>query len=45
MLVHPADLYVGLRSDRTFVDKGEPLDIDVVVTDIDGNAVAGRTRR
>jgi len=42
LLVHPAELYVGLRSDRTFVEKGEPLTIDTIVTDLDGNVVAGR---
>ncbi len=40
LLVHPAELYVGLRSDRTFVEKGQPLNIDTIVTDLDGNAVA-----
>lgn len=40
LLVHPADLYVGLRSDRYFVRQGTPLDIEAIVTDIDGNAVA-----
>jgi alpha-2-macroglobulin len=43
VLVHPADLYVGLRSDRPYVGKGDPLEVDVIVTDIDGNAVAGRS--
>jgi uncharacterized protein YfaS (alpha-2-macroglobulin family) len=42
MLVHPADLYVGLKSDRTFVQKGEPLNVQSIVTDLDGAAVAGR---
>ena len=42
VLVHPASLYVGLRGERTYVDKGDPLVIDLIVTDIDGNAVAGR---
>ncbi len=42
VLVHPASLYVGLHGARTYVDKGDPLTIDVIVTDIDGNAVAGR---
>jgi uncharacterized protein YfaS (alpha-2-macroglobulin family) len=42
LLVHPADLYIGLHSDRNFVQRGEPLQIDAVVTDLDGNAVAGR---
>ena len=42
MLVHPADLYVGLKSDRTFVQKGEPLNVQTIVTDLDGKAVPGR---
>jgi len=42
LLVHPADLYVGLRSDRTFVRQGDGMDISAIVTDIDGNAVADR---
>jgi hypothetical protein len=42
LLVHPADLYVGMRSQRTFVQRGEPLKIDLIVTDLDGNPVADR---
>ncbi|MCI0397330.1 MAG: MG2 domain-containing protein [Chloroflexi bacterium] len=42
LLVHPAGLYVGLRSERTFVELGEPLEIETIVTDLDGNAIAGR---
>ncbi|GAB4505142.1 MAG: hypothetical protein Fur0043_21370 [Anaerolineales bacterium] len=42
LLVHPADLYVGLRSERYFVQRGQPLDISLIVTDLDGNAIAGR---
>ena len=41
LLVHPARYYVGLRSDRTFVEQGTPMRYDAVVTDVDGNAVAG----
>ena len=41
LLVHPATLYVGLRSERTFVEQGDPLEIETIVTDIDGNAVSG----
>lgn len=41
-LIHPADLYVGLRGPRTFVEAGEPFTIDVIVTDLDGTLVAGR---
>ncbi len=40
LLVHPSSLYVGLRSDRTFVRQGAPLDIDLIVTDLDGNPQA-----
>ena len=42
LLVHPADLYVGLGGPATFVRQGQPLNIDVIVADIDGAAVAGR---
>ncbi|MBW6473345.1 MAG: Ig-like domain-containing protein [Anaerolineaceae bacterium] len=39
LMVHPADVYVGLRSEKYFVEKNEPLKIDLIVTDLDGNAV------
>ena len=42
LLVHPADLYIGLRSDRYFVGRGTPLKVDFIVTDLDGNPVEGR---
>jgi uncharacterized protein YfaS (alpha-2-macroglobulin family) len=42
MLVHPAGVYVGVKPARTFVQKGEPFDLSVIVTDIDGHALAGR---
>lgn len=42
MLVHPADLYVGMRSDQIFVERGDPLKIDLIVTDLDGNPVEDR---
>jgi alpha-2-macroglobulin len=45
LLVHPADLYVGIRSPRTFVQKGEPLIIQTIAVDLDGKAVAGRDIR
>ncbi|HYY95428.1 MAG TPA: alpha-2-macroglobulin family protein [Pyrinomonadaceae bacterium] len=45
MLVHPSDLYVGLKSERLFVQQGEPLVVGSIVTDIDGRAVAGREVR
>lgn len=43
LLVHPADLYVGLRSKRTFVQQGEPLVVESIVTDLDGKAVSNRS--
>jgi alpha-2-macroglobulin len=42
MLVHPADLYVGVRSPRTFVQKGEPLIVQSIVCDLDGKLITGR---
>ena len=41
LLLHPADRYVGLRTARYFVEQGEPLSVEVVVTDIDGNPIEG----
>ncbi|MCX6033052.1 MAG: MG2 domain-containing protein, partial [Chloroflexi bacterium] len=42
LLVHPASLYVGLRSDRMFVQREQPLKIHAIVTDLDGKPVAGK---
>ncbi len=42
LLVHSGRHYVGLRSARAFVKAGDGLVIEAVVTDVDGNAVAGR---
>ena len=42
LMVHPADLYVGLHSERYFVERGTPIDIDLIVTDLDGNPVTDR---
>ena len=42
LLVHPAEFYVGLRSDRAFVRQGTPIRIDGVVTDVDGGTAPGR---
>lgn len=42
LLVHPANLYVGLRSQRIFVERGAPLEIELIVTDLDGNPIADR---
>ena len=42
VLVHPANYYVGLTSDSTFIKQGEKLTISAIATDIDGTAKAGR---
>jgi uncharacterized protein YfaS (alpha-2-macroglobulin family) len=42
LLVHPGELYVGLRSERYFVERGEPLEIEFIVTDLDGSPVVDR---
>lgn len=42
LLVHPADVYIGLRSERYFVSRGTPLKVDFIVTDLDGNPFPGR---
>ena len=43
LLVHAADRYVGLQSTRPFVKEGDPLSVDVVVTDVDGRVRPGST--
>src|SRR5262245_8227021 len=41
-LIHPAELYVGLRSPRVFTQQGEPLVVEAIVTDLEGKALANR---
>ena len=42
VLVHPAQDYVGLASNTTFVLAGQPLTLQVIAADIDGAAAADR---
>lgn len=42
ILVHPASDYVGLKTERTFVQPGQTIQTQVIVTDLVGRAVAGR---
>src|SRR5258705_3220838 len=42
LLVHPAKLYVGLKSERTFIQKGETIVVQAIVTDLDGTAITER---
>lgn len=41
-IVHPADHYVGLRSQRLFVERGADLVVESIVTDLDGKLIPGR---
>ncbi|MEW6400523.1 MAG: Ig-like domain-containing protein [Chloroflexota bacterium] len=42
LLVHPADVYIGIRSEKYFVERDEPLEVQFIVTDLDGNPVSDR---
>ncbi len=42
LLVHPSSLYVGIKTPRNFVRKGENIVVESIVTDIDGNLFANR---
>ncbi len=42
LLVHPADLYVGIKTPRTFVNKGEKIEIESIVSDIEGKLAANK---
>ena len=41
VLVHPSARYVGLKSEKAFVDDKSGFDLDAIVTDIDGNMLTG----
>jgi uncharacterized protein YfaS (alpha-2-macroglobulin family) len=45
LLVHPADVYVGLKPSRYFVQKGDAIDVATIVTDLDGKALSDRDVR
>ncbi|MCK9461201.1 MAG: Ig-like domain-containing protein [Proteobacteria bacterium] len=41
LLVHPADLYVGLKTARGFYPKGDPIEVEAIAVDLDGKAATG----
>lgn len=41
-LVHPGEDYVGLKTERYFVQRGDPLEVEAIVADIDGEIREGR---
>jgi alpha-2-macroglobulin len=42
LLVHPSSVYVGLKMDRYFVQKGENINIETIAAGIDGNLIADK---
>ena len=41
-VVHGAEEYVGVRSDRTVYKEGEMARVEAIVTDVDGKRISGR---
>lgn len=42
LLVHPSSLYVGLKNEKYFLKADEPLEVDVIVSDVEGKRVKDR---
>ncbi len=40
MLVHPSRWYVGMKTDKGFYEKGDAVEVQAIVVDVDGQAVA-----
>ncbi|MDC0720403.1 Ig-like domain-containing alpha-2-macroglobulin family protein [Nannocystis bainbridge] len=43
LVVHPADLYVGLKTSRPFYNKGDKFSVEAVIADLDGKLIEGKT--
>ncbi len=43
MLVHPANVYVGLKFEKSFINAGEAIRANTLVTDLDGGTVGKKT--
>ncbi len=41
MLVHPSAFYLGLKTERGFVDRDDPIVVESLVVDIDGKIIPG----
>jgi hypothetical protein len=39
-LLHPASYYVGLRTERVFVERGNALTVEAIVTDLSGRLIS-----
>ena len=42
LLVHPAEVYVGLKAKRPFVGQGEALEVEALAVDLEGRLAEGR---
>jgi alpha-2-macroglobulin len=42
LLVHPAEVYVGMRTERGWIRTGEPIDLSLVAVDLEGKTVTER---
>ena len=42
LLVHPADNYIGMRTDTYFVERNTPIEVELIVTDLDGHPIPDR---
>jgi uncharacterized protein YfaS (alpha-2-macroglobulin family) len=42
LLVHPAEVYAGLRTERGWLRTGEPIEVSVVAVDLEGKPVTER---
>ena len=42
MLVHPSNMYAGIKLAKSFIRAGENIEADAVVVDLDGKALPGR---
>jgi uncharacterized protein YfaS (alpha-2-macroglobulin family) len=41
LLLHPSSRYVGLRTAKSFVERGETVEVELAVVDLDGKPVQG----
>ena len=42
LLIHPSAIYVGLRTPKSFVRRGDSFKVETITTDLDGKTSAGR---
>ncbi|HVJ88802.1 MAG TPA: MG2 domain-containing protein, partial [Labilithrix sp.] len=42
MIVHPSNVYAGIKLAKNFIRQGENIEADAVLVDVDGKAIGGR---